>query len=114
MLVLMLGAAARHRLVCSVLLEGGFGETVPGGPAGVAGSLGKGCSAVCSSPANTIHRAWSPTDVHVTPDFVPLSISCLDTLVALLNTALRRSDPRVALRVGYLKLISCLPIKSKV
>lgn len=36
-----------------------------------AGSLGKGC------PAATMPRA--PLDVHVTPDFVPLAISSLDT-----------------------------------
>lgn len=84
MLMLMLGAAAMHRLVCSVLLEGGFGRDGPWWPCSCGAHQGqdplaKGVlqRAVPQQPQITVPR--SPGDVCVTPDSVPLSISCLDT-----------------------------------
>lgn len=74
-----------------------------------AGSLGKRSPAVCSSPAATNHHAQKSSRCPCHTRFCPFWVFHVWTLVALLNTALRLSDPRVALRVGYFKLISCLP-----
>lgn len=73
-----------HGLLCSVLLQRGFGRDSPCWPCScgahqVQDPLGKGVlkRAAPQQPQITVPR--SPADVHVTPGFVPLSVSYLDT-----------------------------------
>lgn len=89
-------------------------EMVPGGPAHVVLTKGRipwqrvSCSVQCPSSHKSL--CLGVQVMSVSHQILSLWVFHVWTLtVALLNTALRFSDPRVALRVGYSKLISCLP-----
>lgn len=110
LLVLMLGAAAVHGLVCSVLLERGFGRDSPWQPCLCGRIPWERVS--CSVQLPSSHKSPCPEVqlMSMSHQISSLWVFHVWTLVvALLSTALRLSDPSVALRVGYFKLISRLP-----